>query len=38
MADDIGSIIAQAEDHMQKAISHLEAELVKIRAGRLTHK
>jgi ribosome recycling factor len=34
MAEDIPSIIAQAEDHMKKAISHLEAELVKIRAGK----
>lgn len=34
MAEDIASIIAQAEDHMKKAISHLEAELIKIRAGK----
>lgn len=34
MAEDIASIKAQAEDHMQKAINHLEAELVKIRAGK----
>jgi ribosome recycling factor len=34
MAEDIASIIASAEDHMKKAISHLEAELVKIRAGK----
>lgn len=34
MADDIVSIIATAEEHMHKAISHLEAELVKIRAGK----
>src|SRR5687768_6204028 len=34
MVEEIGSIIAQAEDHMQKAISHLEAELIKIRAGK----
>lgn len=34
MADDITSIIAVAEDHMQKAINHLEAELVKVRAGK----
>lgn len=27
-------IFDEAEDHMQKAIQHLEAELVKIRAGR----
>lgn len=34
MAEDIASIKALAEDHMQKAINHLEAELVKIRAGK----
>lgn len=34
MAEDIPAIIAQADDHMQKAISHLEAELTKIRAGK----
>jgi ribosome recycling factor len=34
MPEDIPSIIAQAEDHMQKAISHLETELIKIRAGK----
>jgi len=34
MVEDISSIIANAEDHMQKAISHLETELVKIRAGK----
>jgi ribosome recycling factor len=34
MADDIVSIKTNAADHMQKAISHLEAELVKIRAGK----
>lgn len=34
MAEDIATIIAQAEDHMKKAINHLEAELVKIRAGK----
>ena len=34
MAEDTASIIATAEDHMKKAISHLEAELVKIRAGK----
>ncbi len=32
--EDIASIIAQAEDHMDKAISHLETELLKIRAGK----
>lgn len=34
MSEDITSIIAVAEDHMKKAINHLEAELVKIRAGK----
>ncbi len=34
MKEEIASIIAVSEDHMQKAISHLEAELVKIRAGK----
>jgi ribosome recycling factor len=34
MTEDISSIVATAEDHMQKAIGHLEAELVKIRAGK----
>lgn len=33
-AEDVSSIISLAEDSMQKAISHLEAELVKIRAGK----
>lgn len=34
MADDIVSLRANAEDSMQKAISHLEVELTKIRAGK----
>ena len=34
MFEDIQSITAHAQDHMKKAISHLEAELVKIRAGK----
>ena len=34
MSEDIESIIAVADDHMNKAINHLEAELVKIRAGK----
>lgn len=34
MADDTISIIAIAEDHMKKAIGHLETELIKIRAGK----
>lgn len=34
MAEDVASILTDAEDHMKKAINHLEAELVKIRAGK----
>ncbi len=34
MAEDIASIIADTEEHMNKAISHLETELIKIRAGK----
>src|SRR4249919_3104094 len=34
MAEDISSIIATSEDHMKKAIGHLETELTKIRAGK----
>jgi ribosome recycling factor len=34
MTEDIASIIATAQDHMKKAIGHLESELVKIRAGK----
>jgi len=34
MFEDVQSITAHAQDHMKKAISHLEAELVKIRAGK----
>lgn len=34
MAEDVASIFADAEDHMKKAIVHLETELVKIRAGK----
>src|ERR1051325_11687827 len=34
MAEDIASIIATGEDHMKKAIGHLETELTKIRAGK----
>src|ERR1044071_1563080 len=34
MAEDIPHIISSAEDHMKKAINHLEAELAKIRAGK----
>ena len=32
--EDVTSIISGLEDHMKKAINHLEAELVKIRAGK----
>jgi ribosome recycling factor len=32
--DEVKPIISTAEDHMKKAIGHLEAELVKIRAGK----
>lgn len=31
---DTGKIVAQTEEAMKKAISHLEAELVKVRAGK----
>ncbi len=34
MTEDISSIIAVADDHMKKAINHLETELIKIRAGK----
>lgn len=34
MAEDTLSIIAGTDDQMKKAISHLEAELIKIRAGK----
>lgn len=34
MTDDISIIIAGAEEQMKKAINHLEAELIKIRAGK----
>src|ERR1044072_9886042 len=36
MADDIYQIVATADDHMKKAITHLETELIKIRAGKAT--
>src|SRR5436853_5097978 len=36
MAEDISEIVVTAEDHMQKAITHLETELIKIRAGKAT--
>lgn len=34
MSEDIVSITSNADDFMKKAIGHLEAELVKIRAGK----
>lgn len=34
MAEDVASTISSADDSMNKAISHLEIELVKIRAGK----
>ena len=34
MSDELNSILLHAEDTMQKAISHLENELVKVRAGK----
>lgn len=34
MSDELNSILLHAEDTMQKAIAHLENELVKVRAGK----
>lgn len=34
MQEELSMILEDAEDHMKKAIQHLEVELVKIRAGR----
>lgn len=34
MTEDISTIVAGADDQMKKAINHLEAELIKIRAGK----
>ena len=34
MSDEVTQSISQAEDLMKKAINHLEAELVKVRAGK----
>jgi len=36
MEEDISDIVTAADDHMKKAITHLETELVKIRAGKAT--
>lgn len=34
MQEELEKIVANAQDHMTKAISHLEAELQKVRAGK----
>ncbi|MBI5373265.1 MAG: ribosome recycling factor [Sphingobacteriales bacterium] len=34
MSEELSSIRSGAEEHMKKAIGHLEAELIKIRAGK----
>ena len=34
MSEDLGSILANAEELMKKAIGHMETELTKIRAGK----
>ncbi|MBS1620743.1 MAG: ribosome recycling factor [Bacteroidetes bacterium] len=34
MAEDVSTITSEADDQMKKAISHLESELIKIRAGK----
>ena len=36
MSEDISEIVVTADDHMKKAITHLETELIKIRAGKAT--
>jgi ribosome recycling factor len=36
MSEDISQIVVAADDHMKKAITHLETELIKIRAGKAT--
>ncbi|HMN33236.1 MAG TPA: ribosome recycling factor [Chitinophagaceae bacterium] len=36
MSEEVGKIIQQADAQMQKSISHLETELIKIRAGKAT--
>ena len=36
MSDELSKISAHALDSMEKAINHLEAELVKVRAGKAT--
>jgi len=34
MPEEISQIVTSTEDHMNKAITHLETELIKIRAGK----
>ncbi len=34
MAEDVSGVLSYTKDQMQKAIAHLEAELLKIRAGK----
>jgi len=34
MSDELGKVLTEAQDSMQKAINHLENELIKIRAGK----
>jgi ribosome recycling factor len=34
MTDDVSHIVASTEENMKKAISHLETELIKVRAGK----
>jgi ribosome recycling factor len=36
MSDDVTLILDDAQDSMQKALNHLETELIKIRAGKAT--
>lgn len=36
MSDELEMIIAESDDSMEKAISHLESELLKVRAGKAT--
>ncbi len=35
-AEQLNAILKETHDHMEKAISHLEAELTKVRAGKAT--
>ena len=36
MQEDLDFIIEDTEDSMKKAINHLESELIKIRAGKVS--